>query len=281
MSCEILGKSESGSSGAGLWPDRSAHSSTPADNGAVICQNSWGYTRRNHLRDRLDTVPIRRYSRAMEYFNKYAGTGRKRQPDRPDGRRHRPFAAGNDASSEVCYPAADANVISVGATAFTGAPAYYTNYGTWGPDLGPGRRPDHAEQRLRRRLQHERGRRTALRATKAARGPRWPAPTYRELRAGCQLLRRRKTQGPYGRNAPAGAAEQHQSVDRYCTGKYQQYPGNMGIGSLDTYQAAAEHRQDRRHPGAAGRRGRHRQHRPWATTSPPPMSWATPSFPTP
>ena len=39
------------------------------------------------------------------------------------------FAAGNDASSEVCYPAADANAISVGATAFTGAPAYYTNYG--------------------------------------------------------------------------------------------------------------------------------------------------------
>ena len=27
-----------------------------------------------------------------------------------------------------------------------------------------------------------------------------------------------------------------QSVDRYCTGKYQQYLGNMGIGSLDTYK---------------------------------------------
>lgn len=43
MSCEILGKSESGSSGAGLSGQIRAFKYA-ADNGAVICQNSWGYT---------------------------------------------------------------------------------------------------------------------------------------------------------------------------------------------------------------------------------------------
>ena len=41
MSCEILGKSESGSSGAGLAGQIRAIKYA-ADNGAVICQNSWG-----------------------------------------------------------------------------------------------------------------------------------------------------------------------------------------------------------------------------------------------
>ena len=42
MSCEILGKSESGSSGAGLAGQIHAIKYA-ADNGAVVLQCSWGY----------------------------------------------------------------------------------------------------------------------------------------------------------------------------------------------------------------------------------------------
>lgn len=58
-------------------------------------------------------------SRAMEYFNKYAGLDENGNQTGPMAGGIVLFAAGNDASSEVCYPAADANAISVGATAFT------------------------------------------------------------------------------------------------------------------------------------------------------------------
>lgn len=48
------------------------------------------------------------------------------------------FAAGNDASNENCYPAADANVVSVGALSYLGTPSYYTNYGKWVSMSAPG-----------------------------------------------------------------------------------------------------------------------------------------------
>ena len=128
MSCEILGKSESGSSGAGLAGQIRAIKYA-ADNGAVICQNSWGYTAGTISVTDWTRGSYSALSRAMEYFNKYAGLDENGNQTGPMAGGIVLFAAGNDASSEVCYPAADANAISVGATAFTGAPAYYTNYG--------------------------------------------------------------------------------------------------------------------------------------------------------
>ena len=184
MSCEILGKSESGSSGAGLAGQIRAIKYA-ADNGAVICQNSWGYTAGTISVTDWTRGSYSALSRAMEYFNKYAGLDENGNQTGPMAGGIVLFAAGNDASSEVCYPAADANAISVGATAFTGAPAYYTNYGPGCNIAAPG-----AEKR--KGLTGEMLRQALLSST--------------------------------------------QSVDRYCTGKYQQYLGNMGIGSLDTYK---------------------------------------------
>lgn len=137
MSCEILGKSESGSSGAGLAGQIRAIKYA-ADNGAVICQNSWGYTAGTISVTDWTRGSYSALSRAMEYFNKYAGLDENGNQTGPMAGGIVLFAAGNDASSEVCYPAADANAISVGATAFTGAPAYYTNYGTWVRISAPG-----------------------------------------------------------------------------------------------------------------------------------------------
>ena len=137
MSCEILGKSESGSSGAGLAGQIRAIKYA-ADNGAVICQNSWGYTAGTISVTDWTRGSYSALSRAMEYFNKYAGLDENGNQTGPMAGGIVLFAAGNDASSEVCYPAADANAISVGATAFTGAPAYYTNYGTWVQISAPG-----------------------------------------------------------------------------------------------------------------------------------------------
>ena len=177
MSCEILGKSESGSSGAGLAGQIRAIKYA-ADNGAVICQNSWGYTAGTISVTDWTRGSYSALSRAMEYFNKYAGLDENGNQTGPMAGGIVLFAAGNDASSEVCYPAADANAISVGATAFTGAPAYYTNYGTWVRISAPG-----GDQMLSNAYAAFTARAwppTALRATKAARGPRWPAPTCRE-----------------------------------------------------------------------------------------------------
>ena len=72
MSCEILGKSESGSSGAGLAGQIRAIKYA-ADNGAVICQNSWGYTAGTISVTDWTRGSYSALSRAMEYFNKYAG----------------------------------------------------------------------------------------------------------------------------------------------------------------------------------------------------------------
>ena len=71
MSCEILGKSESGSSGAGLAGQIRAIKYA-ADNGAVICQNSWGYTAGTISVTDWTRGSYSALSRAMEYFNKYA-----------------------------------------------------------------------------------------------------------------------------------------------------------------------------------------------------------------
>ena len=48
------------------------------------------------------------------------------------------FAAGNDTSDEICYPASDKSVISVAATSWLGTPSYFTNYGKWVSISAPG-----------------------------------------------------------------------------------------------------------------------------------------------
>ena len=101
-----------------------------ADNGAVICQNSWGYE--------AGTMSLNQWinqdlavKEAIDYFIRYAGMS-------PDGETQTGpmagglviFAAGNDSSGRPSYPAAYAPCISVAAITCTYDAAWYTNYGS-------------------------------------------------------------------------------------------------------------------------------------------------------
>jgi len=189
MSCEILGKSESGSSGAGLAGQIRAIKYA-ADNGAVICQNSWGYTAGTILHDRLDTRFLLGALACHGVLQQICGTGRKRQPDRPDGRRHRPLRRGQRRFERGLLSRRRRQRDQRGRNRVHGRPGLLHQLRHMGPDLGPGRRPD-AEQRLRRRLQHERGRRRLFGLRRQPGDLDGLPPRVGSLRAGRQLLLRR------------------------------------------------------------------------------------------
>lgn len=101
-----------------------------ADNGAVICQNSWGYTSGTYTESGWIAAD-RAMKEAIDYFIQYAGMS-------PDGETQTGpmagglviFAAGNDSSGRPSYPAAYAPCISVAAITCTYDAAWYTNYGS-------------------------------------------------------------------------------------------------------------------------------------------------------
>ena len=235
MSCEILGKSESGSSGAGLAGQIRAIKYA-ADNGAVICQNSWGYTAGTISVTDWTRGSYSALSRAMEYFNKYAGLDENGNQTGPMAGGIVLFAAGNDASNEICYPAADANAISVGATGFTGTPAYYTNYGKWVRISAPG-----GDQMLSNAYGGVYSTSVAADGSSGYEGSQGTSMACPHVSGACALAvsyyyGAEKRKGLTGEMLRQALLSSTQSVDRYCTGSYQQYLGNMGIGSLDTYK---------------------------------------------
>lgn len=137
MSCETLGASESGNSGGGLGAQVRAIKYA-ADNGAVICQNSWGYTAGALSKNDWTKGNYSALADAIRYFIKYAGLDENGEQEGPMAGGIVIFAAGNDSSNELCYPASDENVISVSATSWLGTPSYYTNYGKWVSISAPG-----------------------------------------------------------------------------------------------------------------------------------------------
>ncbi len=137
MSCETLGASESGNSGGGLGAQVRAIKYA-ADNGAVICQNSWGYTSGALSRTDWTKGNYSALAEAIRYFVKYAGLDENGEQEGPMAGGIVIFAAGNDASGELCYPASDEAVVSVAATSWLGTPSYYTNYGKWVSLSAPG-----------------------------------------------------------------------------------------------------------------------------------------------
>ena len=94
-----------------------------ADNGAVICQNSWGYEDEGayNMSDRA----------AINYFIANA-----EGPKMKGGIVI--FAAGNDNSSGNWYPARWDFVVSVAAITSAGVRASYSNYGSWVTISAPG-----------------------------------------------------------------------------------------------------------------------------------------------
>ena len=231
MSCQIFHDKDGGDAATSAKAIKYA-----ADNGAVICQNSWGYTAGTISVTDWTRGSYSALSRAMEYFNKYAGLDENGNQTGPMAGGIVLFAAGNDASSEVCYPAADANAISVGATAFTGAPAYYTNYGTWVQISAPG-----GDQMLSNAYGGVYSTSVAADGSSGYEGSQGTSMACPHVSGACALAvsyyyGAEKRKGLTGEMLRQALLSSTQSVDRYCTGKYQQYLGNMGIGSLDTYK---------------------------------------------
>lgn len=109
-----------------------------ADNGAVICQNSWGYAAGALSYDQWSSAD-RATKEAIDYFIRYAGMS-------PDGETQTGpmaggvviFAAGNECSRLASYPAAYDACISVASISCTYEAAWYTNYGSTVDICAPG-----------------------------------------------------------------------------------------------------------------------------------------------
>lgn len=101
-----------------------------ADNGAVIAQNSWGYTSAGYYEQSvLD---------AIDYFIANAGYDATGNPIGPMQGGLVIFAAGNDGNDSQHYPGYYENVLSVSATNHNDVKSYYSNYGTWVDIAAPG-----------------------------------------------------------------------------------------------------------------------------------------------
>ena len=119
-----------------------------ADNGAVISQNSWGYSfDRNHdgevsgdeMKEALNATISASDKAAVDYFVKYAGCDNKgnQLPGSPMKGGVVIFAAGNEGIPNGA-PAEYDGVIAVGAVTPDGSRASFSNYGPWVDICAPG-----------------------------------------------------------------------------------------------------------------------------------------------
>ena len=128
MSCQIFrGKDEQGDAAAAI--------KYAADNGAVICQNSWGYSSTSGV-----TAIPKLLKEAVDYFIKMAGCDENGQQ-----RANSPmkggvvvFAAGNENKEFAAYPACYPPAVSVSAMAWNFAKASFSNYARWITIMAPG-----------------------------------------------------------------------------------------------------------------------------------------------
>jgi len=101
-----------------------------ADNGAVISQNSWGYTQSNvYEQSLLD---------AIDYFIANAGFDEVGKPVGPMQGGIVIFAAGNSNSSDAYYPGYYAPVMAVASTDHNDIRSSFSNYGKWVDIAAPG-----------------------------------------------------------------------------------------------------------------------------------------------
>ena len=235
MSCEILAKSESGTSGAGLAGQIRAMKYA-ADNGAVICQNSWGYPAGTLSDSEWTRGTYSALSRAIQYFNKYAGIDENGVQTGPMAGGIVIFAAGNDASNENCYPAADPNVVSVASTGCMGLPSSFTNYGKWVSMSAPG-------GDLSRDGSYGGIYSTSVAADgnsgyESMQGTSMACP---HVSGACALAvsyyyGTQKRKGLTAEMLRQALLSSTQSTDSFCAGDYAGYKGMIGVGALDTYK---------------------------------------------
>lgn len=232
MSCETLGASESGNSGGGLGAQVRAIKYA-ADNGAVICQNSWGYTAGALSKNDWTRGNYSSLADAIHYFIKYAGLDENGEQEGPMAGGIVIFAAGNDASNELCYPASDEAVVSVSATSWLGTPSYFTNYGKWVSLSAPG-----GDLSLNSTYGGVYSTSVAGDGGSAYEGINGTSMACPHVSGACALA----VSWYYGAEKKKGLTNEMLKeallssvtpVDPFCDAPYF---GNMGAGSLDTYQ---------------------------------------------
>lgn len=145
MSCQVVAESEESLSGN--IPDAIRYA---ADNGALICQNSWGYTfdfdddgviGPDELVTAAKTTLDPLTQTAIDYFIKYAGCdndGRQLPASLMQGGLV-VFAAGND-DIPYALPASYEKVLAVASVDASGVKSEYSNYGDWVDICAPGDR---------------------------------------------------------------------------------------------------------------------------------------------
>lgn len=232
MSCETLGQSESGTSGGGLGAQVRAVKYA-ADNGAVICQNSWGYTAGALSKNDWTRGNYSALAEAIAYFVKYAGLDENGEQEGPMAGGIVVFAAGNDASSEICYPASDKSVVSVASTSWLGTPSYFTNYGKWVSLSAPG-----GDLTLNAVYGGVYSTSVAEDGGSAYEGINGTSMACPHVSGACALAvswyyGAEKKKGLTGTMLREALLSSVTPVDPFCQAPYF---GNMGAGSLDTYQ---------------------------------------------
>lgn len=232
MSCETLGASESGNSGGGLGAQVRAIKYA-ADNGAVICQNSWGYTAGALSKNDWTRGNYSALADAIHYFIKYAGLDENGEQEGPMAGGIVIFAAGNDASNELCYPASDEAVVSVAATSWLGTPSYFTNYGKWVSLSAPG-----GDLSLNSTYGGVYSTSVAGDGGSAYEGINGTSMACPHVSGACALAvswyyGAEKKEGLTNEMLKEALLSSVTPVDPFCDAPYF---GNMGAGSLDTYQ---------------------------------------------
>lgn len=121
-----------------------------ADKGALICQNSWGYSldanddgvvssseRQNYIY--MHNNPDQSFTAAVDYFIRRAGCDAQgnQKPNSPMKGGIVLFAAGND-DMQYGPPSNYEPIVAVGAIAKSGARASFSNYGDWVDICAPG-----------------------------------------------------------------------------------------------------------------------------------------------
>ena len=107
-----------------------------ADNGAVISQNSWGYTYETAEQQEAAVIPSS-LKASIDYFIKYAGFDENGKQVGPMAGGVVIFASGNDNRAHEPIGKYEP-VISVGAIAPDFSRTYYSNYGDWVDLAAPG-----------------------------------------------------------------------------------------------------------------------------------------------
>ena len=106
-----------------------------ADHGAVISQNSWGYTENAKLKEVPESIKA-----AIDYFIREAGMddNGKQLPGSPMAGGVVIFAAGNEGLEYDSYPAAYEPCVAVTAMGWNFKKTGYSNYGDWADVMAPG-----------------------------------------------------------------------------------------------------------------------------------------------